>query len=91
MIDDEKKVAHLRSQYRNTFTSKAGRVVLSHMLAELRFYSTAMTEEEVTLQNYAKNLLAHMGILDADNVQRITDALLTVPPKGTTTNEQGEE
>lgn len=88
MTDREK--AHLRSQYRNTFTSHAGRVVLGHMLAELKFFSTAMTDEEVTLQNYAKNLLAHLGVLDAENVQRITDALLTVPPRGTNFDSQGE-
>lgn len=86
----KQELAHLRRQYRNTFTTKAGRVVLSHMLAELKFFSTAMTEEEIALQNYAKNLLMHLGILDASNVQRITDALLTVPPRGTNLDGEGE-
>lgn len=87
---DKKEQARLRTEYRNTFTTKAGKKVLAHMLAELRFFSTAMTEEEVALQNYAKNLLLNLGILDASNVQRITDALLTVPARGTTKDEEGD-
>ena len=75
------EIEDVTKYYQNTFTTKSGRKVLAHMLAELKFFSTVQTEEEIALQNYAKNLLSNLGILTADNVSRLTEALLTVPPK----------
>lgn len=69
----------VRNDYRNTFLTKAGRKVLTHMLVELHFFDTVSTEEEIALQNYAKNVLNRLGVLTAANVSRLTEALLNVP------------
>jgi hypothetical protein len=76
MTEEEREI---RNFYRNTFMSPAGRRTLAHMLTELGFFNTASNDEEVTLQNYAKVLLNHLGILTAENVLRMSEALLNVP------------
>lgn len=80
----------VRTDYRNTFTTIAGKKVLGHMLVELGFFSTASSEEEVALQNYAKVLLSHLGIIQPNNVSRVTKALLDVPVGGEEQNTEKE-
>ena len=57
------------------------------MLTELGFFNTVATEEEVALQNYAKVILAHLGVLSPSNVPQMVEALLKMPSKGTTHTE----
>jgi len=65
--------------YRRVFTSGAGRKVLGHMLVELNFFDEILnTEEERARSNYARKLLNRIGILNAENIPRVVDALLGV-------------
>lgn len=76
-MDEEEK--QVRNFYRNTFTTPSGRRTLAHMLTELGFFNTISTDEEAALHNYAKVLLAHLGILTAENVLRMSEALINIP------------
>ena len=57
----------LRQYYQQTFSGEAAKVVLSHMLYELSYFSPCDTPEDQALNNYAKRLLGHIGLLVEGN------------------------
>lgn len=67
--------------YRKVFESYEGRMVLTHMLTELGYFSLADNETEVVLQNYAKKLLQNCGILTRMNVYDLDliNAMMAIP------------
>lgn len=69
-------------EYRSVFTSRTGRKVLTHMLAELHFFDEIqLTDEEIILSNYAKRLLNRIGIWKGLNVGEIVNAFLDIKKK----------
>lgn len=77
--EDARKVEFERAQlYIAVFGSVAGRKVLEHMLADLHFFDEAVGEEERILRNYARRLLAIMGIWRPINAEEITSGLMNI-------------
>lgn len=78
--DIEKEI---QKDYRSVFTSREGRKVLTHMLAELHFFDELqLTDEEIMLSNYAKRLLSHIGVWKGMNVQEIVNAFIDIKKGG---------
>jgi hypothetical protein len=69
---------NIREDYRRTFDTDVGRRVLTHILTELHFFDEVISEEEVTLNNYARRILHHLGILRSDLILDVTQALMTI-------------
>ena len=68
----------LAQQYMAVFNSVVGRKVLEHMLAELHFFDETAGEVEEIRRNYARRLLAIMGVWRPVNAEEIVSGLLTV-------------
>lgn len=83
--DDEKKeIMFLRQHYRACFSSPSGRVVLKHMLFEMRFFNDEITsddEDSRVLRNYASTIIERLGCADDTGVtmDAILDAVLNLP------------
>ena len=76
--DANKAEFELAQLYVAVFGSVAGRKVLEHMLADLHFFDEAVGEEERILRNYARRLLAIMGIWRPVNAEEITNGLMNI-------------
>ena len=60
-----KQEKELRRMYRTVFSSEEGKIVLATLLEELCFFRECKTEEEQTLNNFAKHLIqGRLGIVD---------------------------
>jgi hypothetical protein len=77
--DDAAKAEYELAQlYMATFNTVPGRKVLEHMLAELHFFDETVGEVEDIRRNYARRLLAIMGVWRPVNAEAIVENLLTV-------------
>lgn len=77
--DDAAKAEYeLAQQYMAVFNSTVGRKVLEHMLVELHFFDETVGEAEEIRRNYARRLLAIMGIWRPVNVEEIVSNILNV-------------
>ena len=68
--------------YREVFSSQTGRRVLTHMLGELNFFNEEVSEtEEVVLSNYARHLLANIGVYSYVNLMDLDliNAFMDIP------------
>jgi len=69
----------LRQHYKNCFGTPSGRIVLAHMLQEMRFFNDDIEAEDHTgrvLRNYAMTLIERLGT--ADNPDRTIDAIVEI-------------
>ena len=72
----------VKLDYRSTFDTDVGRRVLTHMLTELHFFDEVVSEEEVTLSNYARRILNHLGILRGERIPDIVNYLMSIKTFG---------
>ncbi len=86
MLDEEDRnqIIQLRQHYRNCFSSPSGRVVLKHMLYEMRLFNddiTADDHESRVLRNYASTLIERLGCSDDTDItlEAIITAILNLP------------
>lgn len=76
--DHAKAEYELAQKYMATFNTVVGRQVLEHMLAELHFFDETVGEEEEIKRNYARRLLAIMGVWRPVNAEEIVSGILNV-------------
>lgn len=93
MLDEEdrKSIIELRQHYRNCFSSPSGKVVLKHMLYEMRLFNDdiiADDHDSRVLRNYASTLIERLGCADDTDatLNAIITAILDLPIN--LTNEQ---
>lgn len=67
--------------YRECFSTAAGKKVLAHLLADMGFFDDNVKPEEIILQNYARKILKNLGILHIENVQGMVEKLFELPIK----------
>jgi len=72
---EEKQLKEIERILRSTFSTDDGKVALSILLEDLKFFDITTTTEEAALRNAALILLKRMGITDTFGV---TTALLGV-------------
>lgn len=76
---DANQADYERAQmYVAVFGSVTGRKVLEHMLSELHFFDETAGEEEEILRNYARRLLAIMGIWRPVNAEGLVNGLMNI-------------
>ena len=72
----------LLNAYRSVFYSPEGRQVLAHLLTDLGIFNELeATGEEVAIHNAGIRILVRLGIIRAENIQNIVNALLELPVK----------
>lgn len=77
--DDALKAEYELAQlYMATFNTVVGRQVLEHMLAELHFFDETVGEVEEIRRNYARRLLAIMGVWRPVNAEQIVNRIMTI-------------
>ena len=64
--------------YYATFSTIPGKRVLSNILSSCKFFLPAESEEDVILQNFAKNLLIDMGVYNEDNIDKLVTGFLAL-------------
>ena len=75
-----KKDDGVKRLYREVFSTRQGKEVLAHMLTELGFFNEIVfDQEQIANLNYARRLLKLMGVIQAKNVNKITDVLMSLP------------
>jgi len=84
--DDQKEIIELRQHYRNCFSSPSGKVVLKHMLYEMRLFNDDIDENDQdsrVLRNYASTLIERLGCGDDTDatLEAIVNAILGLPIK----------
>lgn len=72
----------LYRDFRAAFGGPQGHAVLMKILSDLYFFREDLEEEEVILQNYAKQLLGYLGVWQEGNALRIVEKLLEVKTDG---------
>lgn len=77
---DEIQEKELKLNYRATFSTHAGRVVLQHILWELRFLQKISTDEEKTLHNYARRILYWLDADESQIYENLVGHGLDLPP-----------
>jgi len=65
--------------YRTCFSGENGKLVLSHILADLGFFDEAKTPEDMVKRNCAIRLLKNLGIFDISNVKSFVNKLFEIP------------
>lgn len=85
-MSSEEDIVKLRQDYRLCFTSPAGKVVLKHMLYEMRFFNDNIEADDQdgrVLRNYASLLIERLGCADSPDktLDVIIDAITTLPIK----------
>ena len=68
--------------YRQTFTTDAGRRVLSNMLCEGKFFKHCKTPEEQAVENFLKTVLSKCGCFDDNKSVDVVNALLNTVQTG---------
>ena len=72
----------LLNAYRSVFFSMEGRQVLAHLLTDLGIFNELeAAEDEVATHNAGIRILTRLGIIRAENIQAIVDALMGLPVK----------
>lgn len=72
-------VNQVKNKYRQVFNTPNGRIVFNHMLKELSFYTeTGGDSQKVALNDYAKRLMAYVGIFDPKNFESETTEFVNV-------------
>lgn len=86
MLDEEdrKQILELRQHYRNCFSSPSGKVVLKHMLYEMRLFNDDITAEDQdsrVMRNYASTIIERLGCADDTDatLNAIIDAIINLP------------
>lgn len=82
ILGDDSPPDTVKEDYRRTFNTETGRRVLAHMLVELNFFGESVSEEEVVLNNYARRLLYHLGVLRGENIPVIVAGLMNIKTHG---------
>lgn len=66
----------LQSDFVELFSKSLGQRVLTKILTDLHFFSRCETEEEVALNNYAKQLMSYFGEWDVGSEELIISKLI---------------
>ncbi len=66
----------LESDFVEIFSTPTGQRVLTKMLADMHFFSRCETEEEVALNNSAKQLMSYFGEWDVGSEELIISRLV---------------
>ncbi len=66
----------LQSDFIEVFSKPIGQRVLTKILTDLHFFSRSETEEEVALNNYAKQLMSYFGEWDVGSEELIVSKLI---------------
>lgn len=68
------------TDYRQTFTTNSGRRVLAHILTEAGYFDCdTKTPEELSVLNFAKQIIRNMGICQTpDSVMEFTNKLFEI-------------
>lgn len=64
------------SDFREVFSTDVGLRVLSQILADLHFFSRCDNQDEVALNNYAKQLMSYFGEWDVGDEDIIISRLI---------------
>lgn len=76
--DISKAEYELAQRYMAVFGSVVGRQVLEHMLSELHFFDETTGPEEEILRNYARRILAIMGVWRPVNAESLVNGLMNI-------------
>ena len=84
--DEQKAIIELRQHYRLCFSSPSGKVVLKHMLYEMRLFNDDIEVDDHdsrVLRNYASTLIERLGCADDTDatLEAIINAILELPIK----------
>ena len=76
--------SNLITSYRTCFSEDAGKRVLAHLLIEAGYFDTDLkTPEEQAVLNFAKKIIANLGIcVDPKDTSYFVDKLFELPVKG---------
>lgn len=83
-INDEVNLEELKvlNAYRSVFHTPEGKQVLAHLLTDLGLFNELEPSEyEVAQHNAGIKILQRLGIIRAENIQSIIDALMNLPVK----------
>ncbi|RKX92177.1 MAG: hypothetical protein DRP59_06075 [Spirochaetes bacterium] len=72
----EEQEEFLEADFVEVFTTPIGQRVLGKILTDLHFFSRCEGEEEVALNNYAKQLLSYFGEWDVGSEELIINRLM---------------
>lgn len=76
MLLTEEESNLLKIDFYNAFNNKSGKRVLGKLLSDLCFFRRCETQEEVSLNNYAKKLLSYLGDWEIGSEDSIISKLL---------------
>jgi hypothetical protein len=82
--EDKNQIIELRRHYRTCFSTSSGKVVLKHMLYEMRLFNddiTADDHDSRVLRNYASTIIERLGCSDDTDatLEAIITAILNLP------------
>ena len=72
----EEQNKFLERDFREVFSSEEGLRVLTKILTDLHFFSRCENDEEVALNNYAKQLMSYFGEWDVGSEELIINRLI---------------
>ena len=80
------------AKYRNVFQTPEGKEVFADILTELGFFkATIATDQEATLSNFSKLLLAKLGIWHENNAKALAESLINLPGHSQEVEEDQDE
>lgn len=80
-MNDKERDIYLSRMYRSVFNNPSGRIVLADILVGLKFFDTVEAPEDIALSNFARLLLARIGVWSAENVDIIVATFLEIQTK----------
>ncbi len=76
VILNEEQESFQQSDFITLFSTQTGQRVLTKILTDLHFFSRVETEEEIGLNNYAKQLMSYFGEWDVGSEELIISRLI---------------
>lgn len=73
-LSPEDQAKKERQMFREVFSTPHGRIVLTQILLDLKYFSVCTNEQDTALSNYAKFLLQER--LDINDTKKIVNALI---------------
>lgn len=65
LLDGDERMERIERSFRNVARSEDGLIVFLTMFEEMGLFDTVSTEGQLALNNYAKRILARIGINDS--------------------------
>jgi len=76
---DKVEIKDIKDAYRSTFSTKDGRLVLQHMLYELRMLQRCEDEKDRHLHNYGRRILALLDVDESNMYEVFVNKALDLP------------